>query len=187
MHGSLENLSQDHRTIEHVLDLMQQAAHELLASRPVDPGLLRQCTAGLSTFLDGCHWRKEEQHLFPALASARAFVGDRPIEELRADHARVRRAVNEVRAAFPQMDSGHPGGGWAVAVALAACYTALRGHLHAEEESVFPAAEHVLGRATLDQLSLAFQQIDEAQEHRHELRELYERATAKGEAATTTG
>ena len=160
MHASLKNLSQDHRTIEQELDLLEQAAHELLARKPLEAGLLRQCVSSLSSFLDGCHWRKEEELLFPALSAARAFVGERPIEELGADHVRVRRAFNEVKAALAQMDSGHPGGGWAVAVALAGWYTPLRTHLHAEEHAAFPAAERTLKLETLEELAEAFRRID---------------------------
>ncbi len=183
MHVSLENLSQDHRTIERVLDVMQQAAHELLASRPVDPSLLRQSVACLSDLLDGCHWRKEEEFLFPALLTARSFVEDRLIEELRADHVRVRRALSEVRAAFSRLDAGHPGGGWAVAVALAACYAPLRMHLHAEEQAAFALAQQVLGVEKLDQLAVTFGQIDAAQEHPDQWRALYERVTVNAETA----
>jgi hemerythrin-like domain-containing protein len=184
MHAALENLSHDHRTIEGVLDVMQKAAHELLASRPVDPGLPRQCVSWLGGFLDGCHWRKEEELLFPAVAAARVFLAERPLEELRADHARVRRALGEVRASFPQMDAGHPSGGWAVAVALAACYAPLRGHMRTEEQTVFPISQQILDADKLDQMAAAFREIDAAHERSDELRELYQRVTEPVEAAT---
>ena len=58
--GPTEALSQDHRTIERLLDALEQAARRLQKGEPVRPGFFVDAAQFIAGFADGCHHRTRE-------------------------------------------------------------------------------------------------------------------------------
>lgn len=178
MHPAIENLREDHRVIERVVRAMHHAAHRLLANRPVDAGVLRQSIAFLEGFLEHCHYRKEEEFLFPALVTASRFTGGGPVAELRADHERTRRYFGELKQALKRLDEGGRQAEWEAAVALTRYHTALSTHLHEEEQVCLRYAERALDPEELNLLMVNFAGIEAGVDGKPERHELY-RAVAE--------
>ncbi len=174
MHPAMENLAEDHRTIQRVVDAMHTTAHRLLANRPVDSDALRQSVAFLEGFLEHCHYRKEEEFLFPALTAAHAFIADRPIAELAADHERSRRHFGELKRALRRLDEDGRTAEWDAAVALTRYHTTLSQHIHEEERTCFPYADRSLDPEELNLLMLHFANLEAGLDGKPELHELYE-------------
>ena len=63
-------LKEEHRVIERVLDALETAANRLTTGSPVRPGVFLQAADFIKGFVDGCHHKKEEGVLFPALEAA---------------------------------------------------------------------------------------------------------------------
>lgn len=193
MHSAMENLAEDHRTIERVLAAMHTTSHRLLADRPVEVGVLRQSLAFLEGFLEHCHYPKEEEFLFPALKTVPRFIGARPVAELTADHERTRRHFGELKKALTKLEGGERQAAWNAAVALATYQTTLSTHLH-EEERLFPYADEALGSADLNRMMAGFAKIEAGADGRPQLHEAYQAvaediaaALAAMEEAATVG
>jgi hemerythrin-like domain-containing protein len=69
-----EILIDDHQTTERVFDAVTRA---LTGERPPSARLLQQFARYATEYVDGCHHRKEEAHLFPLAESrgSRAAAG----------------------------------------------------------------------------------------------------------------
>jgi len=170
----MENLVEDHRTIQRVVDAMHTTAHQLLANRPVDTSALRQGISFLEGFLEHCHYRKEEEFLFPALTASHAFMADRPVAELEADHERTRRYFGELRHTLKGLDQGDREASWQAAIALTRYHTTLAQHIHEEERTCFPYADRTLGQEKLDQLMARFAGVEAGLDGKPDLHELYQ-------------
>ncbi len=62
-----EELMQEHRVIERVLDAIELAAGHLQRGQAVRPEFFLEAATFIAGFADGCHHRKEEGVLFGAM------------------------------------------------------------------------------------------------------------------------
>jgi len=65
-----EVLTQEHKILRPFVDALEVAARRLEAADRVRPGLFADAADFIKSFVDGCHHRKEEGALFPALEAA---------------------------------------------------------------------------------------------------------------------
>ena len=77
-------LKEEHRVIERVLDALETAANRLTTGSPVRPGVFLQAADFIKGFADGCHHKKEEGVLFPALEAAGIPAEGGPIALIRS-------------------------------------------------------------------------------------------------------
>ena len=69
MSDFIHELKHDHHVIQQVVAGMSAVAELLDSGKQVDPSVLADLVQFLRVFADQCHHEKEEQHLFPLLAS----------------------------------------------------------------------------------------------------------------------
>ena len=140
----IDELMQEHRVIEEMLDALETAASRLEHAEAVRPGFFIDAAEFIRDFADGCHHRKEEGVLFGAMIDAGAPAGGGAIEMMLEEHEEARRYTRAMRDAAVRFERGD-----AVAradiVANAKRYVALlREHIAKEDEMLFPLASELI-------------------------------------------
>ena len=98
-----DELRREHELILLVVGAMEREAGAIEAGAPVNRVRVAQMMDFARNFTDGCHHRKEEEMLFPALAD-RSGAATEPVRTLLSDHRAGRDAVSEVDRALPDVD-----------------------------------------------------------------------------------
>jgi hemerythrin-like domain-containing protein len=153
-------LSQDHRVIERMLNTLDAAAARLQAGAPVRATLFMEAADFIRNFADGCHHRKEEEGLFPAMEAAGFPRHGGPVGVMLAEHDEGRRFSAGLRAAAEQFIAGDASAADAV-IRNARDYAALmRQHIMKEDNILFMMARNVLDDDRQADLSALFARIE---------------------------
>ncbi len=92
-----EILKEEHRVIERVLNSLDIGAQRLADGQPVPMDFFIKTTDFVKGFADGCHHKKEEQVLFPALEENGLPREGGPVGAMLADHDEGRRLTRAIR------------------------------------------------------------------------------------------
>ena len=79
-------LMDEHRIIERMLGDLELASERLASGAPIRPGFFLDAAEFVKGFADGCHHRKEEGVLFPAMELAGVAREGGPIGVMLAEH-----------------------------------------------------------------------------------------------------
>lgn len=96
MNDFIHELRHDHRVIQQVVAGMSAVAELLDSGKQVDPSVLSDLVQFLRIFADQCHHEKEEQHLFPLLATKANVSTRRELESLERDHRSAKQMVGQL-------------------------------------------------------------------------------------------
>jgi hemerythrin-like domain-containing protein len=154
-----EILNAEHRVIEQVLACLETLADSASASGSLDRPSIIQALEFVTSFADGCHHAKEENHLFPAMERRGFSRHAGPIAVMLADHEAGRECVRQMRAAVN--DPG-PGGAAPFADAARRYVRMLREHIAKEDHCLFPMADQCLMEADQVALQAAFEEVEQA-------------------------
>ena len=143
-----EVLMDEHRIIERVLAALETAAHRLRDGDAVEPSFFLRAADFIGGFADGCHHRKEEGVLFPALEAAGIPRDGGPVGVMLHEHEEGRRLNAAMRAGAERMSAGDARAKEDVAQSALAYVALLRGHIAKEDGVLFPMADQAIrGRA----------------------------------------
>src|SRR5512135_730494 len=92
-------LSEEHKVIIRVLTALEKAASRLEAGEAVEPGFFIESADFIKGFADGCHHKKEEGVLFPAMIEAGLPREAGPVAVMLAEHEEGRRLTRGMRQA----------------------------------------------------------------------------------------
>lgn len=149
-----EILENEHRVIEQVLNCLEVMANRTLAEGKVDALSADAALDFLQTFADGCHHRKEENHLFP-LMEAKGFPRDGgPTGVMLHEHEEGRSHIQAMRAAVKAK---------AVRdfVEHARAYVELlRNHISKEDHRLFPMANQAFSSEDQTRLTERFESVE---------------------------
>jgi len=153
-------LMEEHRVIERVLSSLDKAAQRLGAGHPISAGFFIEATDFIRGFADGCHHKKEEGVLFPAMESAGVARQGGPLAVMLVEHEEGRRLTRALRAAAEEMATG--GTAWKTAVVQNALgYVALlRQHIAKENGVLFPMADLLIAPEAQGGLLEAFDRVE---------------------------
>jgi len=136
-----DELMQEHRLIERVLDALETATGHLENGHAVRAEFFIEAAVFIAGFADGCHHKKEEGVLFGAMVESGLPRSDGPLDMLLDEHVLGRTLTRGMRDAARQLQGGDAGARAAV-ISNARRYVALlRDHIVKEDEMLFPMSD----------------------------------------------
>jgi len=157
-----EELEQEHRVIEVMLPAVERVGAEAASGKLGDRGEAERVLAFLSTFVDGCHHAKEEQHLFKRLETRGVPRNEGLVSDLLKEHGEGRRLVRGLRETLEGAASGK-GGEAHVFGGHAREYVALlRGHIEKEDMRLWPLVERTLSAEDDEELAKGYAEVERA-------------------------
>jgi hemerythrin-like domain-containing protein len=142
-----------------VTDLAQ--AQKVLGLLPLDaPMHLEELLKFFREFVDRCHHGKEEEILFPALATGGDEQTGALVGVLRAEHEEGRRHVRAMTELLERFRGGELAAGELVRHHAQALSTTLRAHIDREDHTLFPKARTLLPAAQASRLVQQFEVIE---------------------------
>lgn len=177
----VEILSHEHRIIERVLRAIEGICGKLERGEAVPSDVLSQVIAFIGDFADGCHHRKEEQMLFPALEERGVPREGGPIGVMLYEHEVGRDLVAQISRAVEAYAAGDRAAGQQIISPARRYIELLTQHIFKEDNVLFPMAGQVLDPSAQTSLAQAFERMEEEkglQTHAH-----YEQVAAQLEAA----
>jgi hemerythrin-like domain-containing protein len=154
-------LMDEHRLIERVLASLEAGAKRLEADQPVRPEFFIQVSDFVKGFADGCHHRKEEGVLFPAMEDVRVAREGGPIGVMLAEHEEGRRLNCGMRAAAERMKAGDADARAEVARNSLGYVLLMRQHIMKEEKVLFPMADRVILGDKQTEVAEAFERVEQ--------------------------
>jgi len=179
-----DELMQEHRLIERVLDALETATGHLESGHPVRAEFFLEAAAFIAGFADGCHHKKEEGVLFGAMVESGLPRSDGPLDMFLDEHVQGRGLTRGMRDAARQLQGGDAGARAAV-ISNARRYVALlRDHIIKEDEMLFPMADEMFSAEQQRSVLRDFERVERedvgpmAHEKFHALAERLEREAA---------
>ena len=155
--GPIEELKTEHEAIKLMLNILTKVADRLDSGGEVAREDLDQIMAFLTGFVDRCHHAKEEDELFPAMQKAGIPRDEGPIGMMLSEHSEGRDTIKAMTKALGgrTLDAD-------TFVQNAKSYIALlRQHIDKEDNVLFRMAANRLTPQTMDDLSIAFEKIEQ--------------------------
>ncbi len=154
-------LAEEHRIIQHVLNALEKQARAVEDGSSVRPGFFADAADFVRNFADGCHHRKEENALFPAMVAAGVPQEGGPVGVMLAEHEQGRAFNRGMERAAREMETGWADRSRGDLVHNALGYVGLlRQHIDKENGVLFPMAERAIPAAEQDRLAAEFERIE---------------------------
>ncbi len=153
-------LMDEHKVIERVIAVLEAAASQLSAGQTIRPGFFIDASDFIKGFADGCHHKKEEGVLFPAMESAGVPKDGGPIGAMLSDHEAGRRFNRNMRAAAERLAAGDKSAGAEIESNALGYVRLLRQHIMKENMVLFPMADQVIPTDKQRELTEAFDHIE---------------------------
>ncbi len=153
-------LMEEHRLIERLIDSLDLAADSLDSGKAVRPGFFIEAAEFIKGFADGCHHRKEEGYLFPALIAAGMPRDGGPVNMMLYEHDQGRAFTKAMREAAEGLQSGDDTAKAAVTQNARGYVALLRMHIHKENMILFRMADQVIQGEARDQLTADFERVE---------------------------
>jgi hemerythrin-like domain-containing protein len=150
-----EMLSDEHRVIERVLDVMEKLAQSSVMNS-LEPW--KKALDFARHFADQCHHLKEEKILFPAMEEHGIPNDGGPIGMMLIEHEEGRSYVRSMSAALARIEANDEAA-WESLLASARAYIRLlREHIQKEDEILFRMADDVIPADEQKRLLRAFEE-----------------------------
>jgi hemerythrin-like domain-containing protein len=159
----LDMLRDEHVVILRVVDALERWLNRLEAGKSAPAETLENAVAFIKGFADGCHHRKEEDLLFPALEEGGPFG---PVAVMLEEHDEGRSYVRGLTEGLHHLESDS---GRKSVLTNGRQYVALlRAHIDKENEVLFPLSERMLSDDAMHGLAHAFEDMEAEQAGDHE-------------------
>lgn len=171
---ALDVLSQEHRQIQHVLDVLTLAVQRGRQGEFVSASLFLRAANFFRTYVDGSHHAKE-MVLFQTMLVHRLPLAPGLLSQVTGEHGTGNEQAMELQRAAEATLRG--GAALEPMLDAAEAYLQLqRGHTTAEETQVFPLARRLLPAAVLERMRTRFARIEASHGPLSEAVEALERA-----------
>lgn len=136
-----ELLMQDHQTTERVFEAVERA---LGGPAVPPPSLLRDAAEYFRDYVDGCHNRKEEDHLFPLIEQRGIPRHGGPLAVMLAEHDQNRALLPRLTGLVDDYLAGDAGVLPELRTVFAEYAALLKGHFWKENDILYPMARRVM-------------------------------------------
>jgi hemerythrin-like domain-containing protein len=167
-------LQREHQLVLPFLDALEAASRRLEARQPIRPSFFIDASEFVSSFVDGCHHKKEEGALFPALEAAGVPQLGGLMGEILAEHDECRRLGLQLRACAERLASGDTASRATLAWNTLAYIRLVRPHMVKEENALFPFADKTLDAEQQVTLAGMYERMGEEREEQ----QLYRRCVS---------
>ena len=155
-----DELKHEHRTIERMLTVIDEAAYKRKLGRDLPPHFFPYVVDFVRNFADRCHHGKEEDNLFPAMEKRGIPGQDGPIGMMLVEHDRGRLYVRQMEEASNRLASGDIAA-LSAAVENAVGYSQLlRQHIYKEDNILYKIADQVLTASDDKELMAKFEEVE---------------------------
>jgi hemerythrin-like domain-containing protein len=151
---------EEHRIIERVLNALERASNRLNRGEDVYLRFFAGTSVFIKGFTDGCHHKKEEEVLFPALVENGLSQESGPIAVLLDEHEEGRRLSQRMRLTVERLQAGDVRARDAVVMSATDYIKLLRQHIYKEDNVLFPMADKVIPTAQQEQILGGFEQFE---------------------------
>ncbi len=158
MAKATDMLMDEHRGIERMLGAMERAISRLQAGDATAVPMFAQGVDFLRGFADRCHHYKEEQHLFPMLATKGVAVAT-PVSELLGEHEKGRGLIRAMDESVQRAQAGEKAALKDLAAATSSYIQLLRAHI-VKEDAVLQTADRTLAPADQKSLAETFERVE---------------------------
>lgn len=140
-------LTDEHGVIERVLTALEEAVAKMERGQPVRTGFFLDAAEFIRGFVGGCHHRKEEGILFPAMMGHGFPMTTGPLAVMLTEHEQARGHARAMREAAEALGRGDRSAADLVVASARAYTTLVRSHIAKEERALFPMAESAITAA----------------------------------------
>jgi len=151
-------LEQEHRVIERILPVLEEAAHRVERGRKLDDDVFPIIIDFLRVFSDRCHHAKEEARLFPVLKQTGVIAEPGLIGELSEEHRQLRAMVKKLAEYSENL--GEEESPEEIAAITRVFVKMLAVHIKKEDDVLFPEADRGLSQEAAAQLQEDFRKIE---------------------------
>ncbi len=156
----IQELKHDHRVIQEVVAGMSAVADLLDSGKQVDPSILADLVQFLAVFADHCHHAKEEQYLFPLLATRADAITKRNLQLLEQEHRSAAQLVRELAKASAAYIENPLVMRYRVVALLRRLVELYPAHIWKEDYLLFPMAQQNLSEAEQEDMAEKFEDVE---------------------------
>lgn len=153
-------LMDEHRVIEGVLNSLKIGVQRLEGDRPIRPEFFLLAADFIRGFADGCHHKKEEGVLFPAMEAVGVPRNGGPIGVMLAEHEETRGLARAMRAAAERLQAGDVSASEEVRRNALAYVAVLHQHINKENNILFPIADRILPEEQHQAVADGFKRVE---------------------------
>ena len=155
-----QTLSDEHKVILRVLAALETASTRLQAGESINPAFFTDAADFIKGFADGCHHRKEEGVLFPAMIQAGLPRESGPVAVMLSEHEEGRRFTRGMRQAAEKLAAGDQDARLEIVSNAQAYVRLLRQHIQKEDYILFPMADKVIPPEQQPQVNEDFDKVE---------------------------
>jgi hemerythrin-like domain-containing protein len=155
-----EILKAEHRVIEQVLDCLERIVAFAIADGRIDRSAAEQAIDFFRAFADGCHYKKEEAHLFPAMESRGFSRQNGPTGVMLSEHEEGRQLIGRMKESLEGAARGQSEALRQFVDCASAYNQLLRSHIYKQDHCLFPMADSVLGEQDQASLIESFESVE---------------------------
>ena len=176
---ALRIIKDEHRNLWRLAITLDQVIEEMEQTQKADPAFIGSVLDYFEHFMDGCHHRKEDEHLF-RLLRLRSDSAAPLLDRLQAEHRNAPHNLAALRQQLADTAAGRSTVG-GLTEALRLYLNDQKAHIRAEEQDIYPLAREVLTPADWAEIDAAFLDNDDpvfGSAARAEFRELFHKVAS---------
>ena len=176
---ALRIIKDEHRNLWRLAITLDQVIEEMEQTQKADPAFIGSVLDYFEHFMDGCHHRKEDEHLF-RLLRLRSDSAAPLLDRLQAEHRNAPHNLAALRQQLADTVAGRSTVG-GLTEALRLYLNDQKAHIRAEEQDIYPLARDVLTPDDWAEIDKAFLDNDDpvfGREARAEFRELFHKVAS---------
>ncbi|HEX2915649.1 MAG TPA: hemerythrin domain-containing protein [Chloroflexia bacterium] len=158
--AATKTLRHEHQAVCQVLTVAEKAALRLEQGKEVPVSLFENVLEFLKVFVDRCHHSKEEDLLFPLMASAGIPVENGPIGHMLQDHEQGRALIALMSRGLDLWKAGDSNGKQLLIEGTYGYSALLRAHIQKENQVLFVLADSIFQPAEQEELNERFEDIE---------------------------
>jgi uncharacterized protein len=154
-----ELLMNDHQTTEKVFEAVERAL-----AGPGNPpaALLRDAATYLTEYVDGCHNRKEEEHLFPLVEQRGIPRHGGPLAVMLMEHEQNRQLLPSLVDVIDEYIAGDTSVLGRLRETFAAYSSLMKNHFWKENDILYPMARRVMSAADAEAVVAGIEAVEES-------------------------